>query len=111
MQTFSQRRRRPTFTPGVGEEFRVRTPHTNEGEIIGVVEALHGGKRMTVRCADGKKRMCRVPGKLKKIWVRADDIVIVKPWTLEGDKKADIAWRYKHTEVDWLQRNGYLKDL
>ena len=91
------------------EIFRVRLPRGEE--IMGMVEQLHGGKRMTVRCADGKRRMCRVPGKLKRIWVRADDYVIIKPWSIEGDKKADIAWKYRRAEVDWLRRHGYLKDL
>ena len=82
-----------------------------EGEIFGVVEALHGAKHFTIRCADGLTRMCRVPGKLRKIWVREQDVVLVKPWSVESEKKADIVWRYKQVEIDWLKRNNYLKDL
>ena len=91
------------------QEFRVRLPR--EGEMFGSVLQLHGGKHMTVKCADGKMRMCRIPGKLKKIWVRENDYVLVKPWSVETEKKGDIAWRYKQVEIDWLKRNDYLKDL
>ena len=95
--------------PVPGAEFRVRLPR--DREVFGRVEALHGGKHMTVKCSDGRIRMCRIPGKLRSIWVREDDIVVVLPWEIEGDKKGDIAWRYRRNEIEWLERNGYLKDL
>jgi len=111
MRSFSSSRR---FTPrkphGPQEqEFRVRLPRA--GEMFGRVLQLHGGKHLTVKCADGKMRMCRIPGKLRKIWVREDDYVLVEPWSIETDKKGDIVWRYKQVEIDWLKRNGHLKDL
>ena len=108
----SQRKTQKKFKKKTGtgvQEFRVRLPR--EGEIMGRVQELHGGKRMTVKCADGKLRMCRIPGKLKRIWVRKDDYVIIKPWEVEGDKKGDIAWRYRQTEIDWLKQRGHLQNL
>jgi len=93
----------------VGENFRVRLPRGKE--LFAHVNTLSGGKRMIVTCSDGKERMARVPGKLKRIWVRLDDYVLVIPWELEGDKKCDISWRYRQTEVDWLKNHGYLKGL
>ena len=54
-----------------------------------------GGSRMKVACKDGKERMCRIPGKLRnRVWVRDGDVVIVKPFEIEGDKKGDVIWRY-----------------
>ncbi len=94
---------------GEQHELRVHLPQGNE--IFGVVEQLYGGKRMQVRCADGKIRLCRIPGRLRKIWVRPDDIVLVEPWSIETDSKGDIVWRYKGVEVDWLKNHNYLKDL
>lgn len=86
---------------------RVRTP--SEGEMIGVVLALMGGTRLLIDCKDGKERMCRIPGRLRKrIWVREGDIVIIKPWEIEGDKKGDIIWRYNRINLTWLRNNGYL---
>jgi translation initiation factor 1A len=91
------------------EGFRVRLPRG--GEMFGTVEALHGAKHMTVKCADGKRRMARVPGKLKKIWVREGDYVIIIPWEIESDKKCDIVWRYKRAEMDFMRRKGLVKDV
>ncbi|QLJ52919.1 MAG: translation initiation factor eIF-1A [Candidatus Fermentimicrarchaeum limneticum] len=87
---------------------RVRLPR--KGEILGVVIGMMGGSRMLVDCLDGKERMCRVPGKIKRfIWVKDGDAVLIKPWAIEADKKGDIAWRYTRLQADWLRREGYLK--
>ncbi len=89
------------------EEFRVRLPRGNE--CIGFVEQLVGGKRMYVECSDGKRRLCRVPGRLKRsLWVREGDYVIVKPWEVQGDERGDVIWKYKKVQVEWLKKNGYL---
>lgn len=86
---------------------RVRTPR--EGEVIGIVIALTGGMHLLVDCKDGKERMCRIPGRLRKrIWVREGDVVIVKPWDIEGHKKGDIVWRYNQSNLSWLRNKGYL---
>lgn len=94
--------------PVPGQDGRVRFPR--EGEILGVVTGLMGGSRMTVLCNDGKERMCRIPGKMKKrIWVKEGDAVAVTPWEVEGDKKADIVWRYSPLETSILRKKGLLK--
>lgn len=94
-----------------GQEFtRSRTPR--KGEMFGVVIGRSGGARFIVLCEDKKERMCRVPGKIKHtVWVKENDVVILKPWDIEGDKKADIVWRYTRTGVEGLKRQGYLKNL
>jgi len=43
---------------------RVRTPR--KGEIPGVVEQIMGHGKLKVRCADGKIRLGRIPGKMKR---------------------------------------------
>ena len=43
---------------------RIRLP--KEGEVIGIVEMMLGGDKMKVICDDGKTRICRIPGKLRK---------------------------------------------
>ncbi len=63
-----------------------------------------------MECADGKERLCRIPGRIRmKIWMRPDDIVLVKPWSVESDEKGDIVYRYTRPQVEALRRNGYLK--
>jgi translation initiation factor 1A len=91
-------------------EGRVRLP--KEGEVLGIVETRLGFGKSRVICADGKIRLCRVPGRLQRsLYVRQDNVVIVKPWDFEGDKKGDILYVYTENQVNWLKRNNYLKDL
>jgi translation initiation factor 1A len=87
---------------------RVRLPR--KGEVLGVVIGMMGASRMLVDCLDGKERLCRIPGKIKRfVWVRDGDVVLVKPWTVEPDKKADLVWRYTRLQADWLKREGHMK--
>ena len=92
------------------EAKRVRRP--KEGEMFGIAVAMLGASRLTVECEDGKTRMVRIRGKLRKrIWVRVGDLVLVVPWQTEPDEKADMVWRYTKTEANFLKKKGYAKDL
>jgi translation initiation factor 1A len=87
---------------------RVRVP--KKGELLGLVIGMMGASRLLVSCADGKERLCRIPGKIKRrVWVKEGDVVIIEPWEIEGDKRADIIWRYTRIQSDWLRANGYYK--
>ena len=89
---------------------RVRLPKGNQ--TFGIVEQRLGGSRMKVICLDGKTRICRIPGRLKRrLWVREGDILLVQPWEFSGDKKGDIIFKYRHSQIDFLKQNGYLKKL
>jgi translation initiation factor 1A len=89
---------------------RVRGPRNNE--ILGVLVQRNGASRCTVRCLDGKTRICRIPGRLKRrLWVRENDIVLVEPWEFEGDEKGDIVFKYKPIQVQWLKKQGFLDKL
>jgi len=102
----------PTVEGGEeGQEiFRVRTPRDNE--VLGILDRRLGGSRCNVRCLDGKTRICRIPGRLKrKLWVREGDLVLVEPWEFGGDAKGDIIYKYRNLQVDWLKKNGYLSKL
>jgi translation initiation factor 1A len=89
---------------------RVKLPRGTE--VFGILEQRVGGSRAKIRCLDGKSRICRIPGRLKrKLWVREGDLVLIEPWELSGDDKGDIVFKYKKTQVDWLQRKGYLQNL
>jgi translation initiation factor 1A len=89
---------------------RVRIPRGKE--VLGKVETRAGANRMIVSCFDGKKRNCRVPGRLKrKLWIRPGNIVLIEPWEFEGDKKGDIIFAYTPAAIQWLERKGYLKGI
>ena len=90
------------------EVVRVRLPSTRDGEIFGVADQLLGASRIRVMCADGKSRLGRIPGKLKKrMWIREGDLLIVNPWDFQ-DEKCDIRHRYTKTESTYLSRRGIL---
>tara|TARA_Y100000310_G_scaffold345846_1_gene471166 strand:+ start:55495 stop:55839 length:345 start_codon:yes stop_codon:yes gene_type:complete len=87
---------------------RIKTPRGNQS--FGILEQRLGGSRMRVRCLDGKTRICRIPGRLKRrLWVREGDIVIVEPWEYGGDEKGDLVFKYTKTQVNYLKKKGYLK--
>lgn len=89
---------------------RIKLPRGKE--CFGIVQQRLGGSRMNVICLDGNKRICRIPGRLKRhLWVREGDIVIVEPWELGGDNKGDIVYKYRPVQVDFLKRKGYLKKI
>ncbi len=89
---------------------RVRLPRNNQ--TIGVVERRLGGARMSVRCLDKKTRVCRIPGALRRsLWVREGNIVLIEPWEIQGDEKGDVIYKYSNSQVQWLKKKGYLKQL
>jgi len=91
------------------EELKVTVlPVAND--VMGVAEKMLGFDRILVRCQDGKERLCRIRGKMKRrMWIRQGDIVLVSPWDFQSDKRGDIIWRYKRNQAEWLRRKGYLK--
>ncbi|MEM3364662.1 MAG: translation initiation factor eIF-1A [Candidatus Micrarchaeia archaeon] len=88
------------------EQMRVRKPQPNE--IFGVVTALLGGSRLRVNCIDGKERIVRIPGRLKReAWIKSGDVVLVVPWEIDP-LKGDVTWRYTKIQVEWLKNRNYL---
>ncbi len=80
-----------------------------EEEVLGIVEQMLGASKMRVRCKDDKVRICRIPGKIKRrIWIKEGDVVIIRPWTVQSDEKADIVWRYTKPQVDRLMNQGII---
>ena len=96
------------YTPPDQPMIRVRLPQGKE--VLGIVQQRVGGSRMKVLCLDGKERMCRIPGRLRRgLWVRENDVIIVEPWELGGDVKGDVVYKYRSkAEVAFLKRRGLL---
>lgn len=94
-----------------GEELgRVRLPE--DDELYGILLDKLGYGKYAVYCADGKERICSVPGsKQRGMWLDIDDIVLVEPWPVEGDEKGHIVWKYKKAKAQWLKNQGHLGDL
>lgn len=93
-------------------ESQIKPRLPDEFEVIGIAEKLLGYDRIRVRCLDGFTRLCRIRGKMKRrVWIRVNDVVLVSPWDFQSDTRADITYRYRRNQVEWLRANGYLKDI
>ncbi len=104
------KKKREELTQEELEILRTRKP--KEGEVLGIVQQMLGGDKMLVECDDGKERIVRIPGKLRKrVWIRVGDLILVQPWKVQGDKRGDVVFRYTKTQARWLQEKGYLKNL
>jgi len=76
-----------------------------------IIREMSGGSRMVALCEDGNNRMIRIPGKLKRrMWCRDNDIVLIKPWPVQGDRKADLVYRYLPAERNWLYRRSIVPE-
>ena len=84
--------------------------YPSQDEVLGVVVKLLGFDRILVKCQDGKERLCRIRGKMKRrVWIREGDIVIVSPWDFQSDKRGDVTWRYTHAQAENLRTKGILR--
>lgn len=87
----------------------MRVPVPRGREVLGIVEGLLGSNKLSVRCQDNKRRLCRIPGRMrKKLWLKEGDVVLVEPWDIQGDEKGDILLKYNPTQASWLRRKGIL---
>src|SRR3989338_7647737 len=97
--------------PEEQEDEFVRVKFPRGRQTIGIVEQRLGGSRARVRCFDGKSRICRIPGRLKrKLWIRENDTILVEPWELD-DKKGDIIFKYRDNQIAVLKKKGLIKDV
>lgn len=95
---------------GAAEYSRAKLPDPRNREIFAIADSLLGASRIKVQCADGKSRMGRIPGKMKKRqWIRPGDLLIVKPWDFQDDK-CDVSYRYTRTQSVNLARRKLLPE-
>ena len=74
---------------GQKHTLRLPLPYRPKGEMFAVAETFQGGSRLQLICEDGKRRMGRIPGKMRRrMWVRENDLLIIVPWSFQ-DSKAD----------------------
>jgi translation initiation factor 1A len=93
------------------EEFiRVKLPEKDE--TICIVTSMLGGGRLEAKCEDGFTRICRIPGKIKKkIWIKPGYIILVRPWEVQKEERADVVFLYSKAQAFWLKRKGFLKNI
>jgi translation initiation factor 1A len=90
----------------------IRTRIPKENEVLGFVEMMLGASRLKVICEDGKTRICRIPGRLRRrVWIRVNDVVLIQPWKVQSDERGDVVHKYTPTQARWLKRKGFIKSL
>ena len=90
---------------------RVLMPNVKINEMFAIADNILGGRRVSVVCADGKTRMARIPGKMRRRqWVREGDLIIIWPWDFH-DSKADVKHRYSKSQAIYLSRKGVLPEI
>ncbi|HHF55858.1 MAG TPA: translation initiation factor eIF-1A [Thermoplasmatales archaeon] len=91
-------------------EQRVPLPNRQQGEMMAIVEQHMGGGRLRIICEDGKARLARIPGKIRKRkWIKVGDLLIIKPWDFQ-EEKADVIYRYTPTQVANLARRNLIPE-
>lgn len=92
-----------------GEQPIIRTRFPRNKEVLGILEQRLGGSRARVKCLDGKTRICRIPGRLKRsLWIRENDIVLIEPWEHSSNEKGDIIFKYNKNQIHILKKKGFL---
>lgn len=90
---------------------RYRMPDPRNREMFAIADQLMGASKLRVMCEDGKSRMARIPGKMKRrMWIKPGDLVIVKPWDFQN-AKADVKYRYVRTQSVNLSRRKKIPEL
>jgi translation initiation factor 1A len=80
----------------------------NDDEVFAVVTEHNGGNHVRLRCADGRNRMGRIPGRMRyRTWINEGDVVVAEPWSWQ-DEKATIEWRYTKQDAEQLRREGHI---
>ena len=78
-------------------------------DVLGIAVKMLGGDRIMVKCQDGKERLCRIRGKMKRrAWIRDGDVVLVSPWDFQTETRGDIVFRYRQNQASWLRDHKYI---
>ncbi len=87
-----------------GAPVSYQTKMPQNGEVVGRVQKLVGATRFLVDCSDGNQRLCIIPGRLRRrFWIRENDVVLVRPWTVQANERGDIVWRYSIMDINKLK--------
>lgn len=91
------------------ENLRIPVPEKNQGEIFAIVSRVLGGSRMHVESSDGKSRLARIPGRMRRKMgrIKTGDLIVISPWDIQNEK-ADIIYRYRKNQIRFLKKRNIL---
>ena len=81
-----------------------------EDQEYAIVTKMLGSARIECQCADQRKRLCLIRGKMKnRVWIRQGDLVLISLRDFEPDK-GDVILKYTNDEYKDLKKMGALPD-
>ena len=91
------------------ENLRIPIPEKEDNEMFAIVNRILGGSRMNVQSADGKTRLARIPGRMRRRMsrIKMGDLIIISPWDIQNEK-ADILYRYRQNQIRFLSKRNIL---
>ena len=91
------------------ENLRIPIPEKKDNEMFAIVNRVLGGSRMNVQSSDGKSRLARIPGRMRRRIgrIKMGDLIIISPWNIQ-DEKADILYRYRKNQIRFLNKRNML---
>lgn len=78
--------------------------YKEEGEEYAQVKKMLGNMRLSVYCFDGKTRIAKVRGSIRRVRIRLEDIVIISLREFDDDK-CDVIHVYRPEEAKILKAN------
>ena len=85
--------------------------YKEEGQEYALVSKMLGSSRIECVCADQRKRICLIRGKMKnRVWIRAGDLVLISLREDLEEDKGDVIMKYTHDEFKDLKKEGELPD-
>jgi translation initiation factor 1A len=93
------------------ENMRIPLPEKKENEMFALANRVLGGSRVDVHSEDGKSRLARIPGRMKRRMgrIRMGDLLIITPWDIQNEK-ADIIHRYRKNQARFLNKRNMLPE-
>lgn len=86
-----------------------------EGQEYAVVKDMLGNGRLRAFCADGKDRIGRIRGSMRKfagkVIIDRGDLILVSGRDFGNDDKVDVFHKFTHEDVSSLLKQGILPPL
>ncbi len=74
-------------------------------ELYGLVMEALGGRRFNILCSDGKTRIVKAKGDRSMPFLREDYIVIIEPWIVQSNIRANIKYvfnKYDRNKLSYI---------
>lgn len=92
------------------EDHNIKVDLKSENQEYGQVEKLLGNLRLKIKCIDGKERLGKIRGSIRKrCWITIGDVVLVSLREFE-DEKCDVLHKYSGDHIKKLVKFGEIPE-